>query len=264
MDLRSTAHGEQALLEEAVEASNDTTRVHHEHFERVHHGVVLEPSFAKGYVERELCLHVHGSFPEAEPRYWCAVYEWSGQRLNVVDVPLIVGRVPRVSEHGAYEVEAAVLIDDVQVVDHPEGVEVGISTVRLQPLHLCEHFPIDPGELPFALLCPSLRSAALLEDRELRILSGGAIDTDKRIRRMVEGASESVDAFTCERTPTFQRRRLDNLRPPDVVARFRVHFAEHSVRVALLDEAVVLGAKLAEVLLCPLNLRSRTSELGGV
>jgi hypothetical protein len=26
----------------------------------------------------------------------------------------------------------------------------------------------------------------------------------------------------------------------------------------------VLGAKLAEVLLCPLNLRSRASELGGV
>jgi hypothetical protein len=205
-------------------------------------------------------VHVRfGIGSHCESSYWCAVFERSCEQLSVNDTPHRheVGS----PDKGAYEVQVAMLVDDVEHVDAPQRVELLTSLVRLQKLHDCEHFLTDTREFPLSVCVPSVLSGLVFEDWELGVSGDWIGRDDEFVGGVVERAPESVDAFAGNRGPLLKRGLLNDFGAPDIVAGLKVSFSQHSVRVAFSDEAIMLGAQLAEMFLCPLQLRPGTSQL---
>lgn len=271
-------HGKQALRKEAVETGDHSARVGEQSLESLHYGFPLERfSVSEAYVEGELCCHVHlraAGGSGAVTGDWCAVFERSRQPLVGNDLASD-GVVGKATDERADDVEATVLINDVHLVDQPEVMEPLIavpSSVRLQPADLCQGATLHASKLFWSLYLPPenglpgrpVRHELVLEDRELGVLIERTVDLDERKRGVVECAAEGVDALTRERTPFLNRRVLDDLdAPKNVIPWVRVKLGQHSVGVALMNEAIVLGYQLAEMFLCPLELHPGVTKLFG-
>ena len=142
------------LYEETIKAGNDEPRVDAELFEGFDYWFPSEHfAFAKRYVEGEVCLHVHLR-NKAIAGDCCAIFERSGSPERL-DKSGSGSNVLGSSHQWTDEIEFPVLIDDVEAMDTPKRVVLQPSSVRLQPLHLCEYAGIDSGEFAFRSPRPS-------------------------------------------------------------------------------------------------------------
>jgi hypothetical protein len=248
-------------LEEVCEQGHDPANVGAEELQGRKDGFPFQRfSLAHRYAEREICLHVHvlarlGNKPE--PTYYCAVYE--GANSAIAGNDLATSGTPAGSfNRGVNEAEAAVFVDDVELVDGPEGVGFHRSVVRLKLLHQCEGFWRDAGKIFWVSGIPRSR---LIEDWEAALLRHKRLTVDEGVSGLIEGGAEGVDALSDQTRPFLIGRMLNDLGSPEevVLPLPKVVLSEHSVRVSL-DELAELKAQLAEVFFCSLELHPSAAK----
>ena len=218
---------------------------------------------SKGYVEGKYGRHVR-----IRPRRsnlvatdWRAVYERSSENF-VIHNDAIARIQDHSSDEWANEVQATVLINNVESVDEPQRVisRVYASLVRLQPLDFYQRTCGDVGKLFRTIFSPAV---SLLADGELGVIAFRAVYPNELEGGMVKRTAERVDAFANYRTPLFKRRLLHDLGAPECVSGLIVVLGEHSIWVALdgIREGGMFRHELAEVFLGPLKLHPSRLEV---
>jgi hypothetical protein len=256
-----TSRKPQPYLHELLEQGDDAPDIGAEELQPRNNGFAFQRfSLAHRYAEREICLHVHVLAwlrDKPEPAYYCAVYERSDSAVGGDD--LATGRTPTGSlDRCVNKVEAAVFVDDVELVDGPESVGFYRSVVRLKPLYQCEHFWRDAGKVFWVSGIPRSR---LVEDWEAALLRHKFLAVDDRVGGLVERGTKGVDALPDQARPFLVGRMLNDLGPPEevVLPTPKVVLSEHSVRVSA-QELPEFSAQLAEVFFCPLELHPSAAE----
>ncbi|HEX2108815.1 MAG TPA: hypothetical protein VHF70_06010 [Rubrobacteraceae bacterium] len=214
------------------------------------------------YVKGKLGVHVHILASIGDVAYqYCIIYERAA--VDIGDGDRTIGVKINLAGLLADNAEATVLVDDVQLVEHPEAVAtqvVGVFLKRLQLLDKCPSVFREDGEsflpLPFEV-------RFLAEDREFQSLPVG--------RRILLGFlnSQYVDEVV-QAAPQIMHHLPDNhthlgrghgspLTNHQILSGVKVLLMDNFARVCI-DPALADFIELREVLVRPLQLRPDTTQ----
>jgi len=200
------------------------------------------PSLLESYVHHETAAHLHFSAVSRGgiTREYCAVVN---HVLEQRDVGLSAIGVSNgdvgVSGYSRSDSEPTVLVNVVQLVQHPQRMKRVIKTllpsvVRLQSLDECRDSirdAVEPLHFMYLMRVP----LAGVSDREhglgaWKLSVPGGVGQNERVDDMVQGRPKIVNAITDQHSD--DRRRVGHLGDDVVVASFRIELGESAAIVS--------------------------------